>query len=118
MSLPAAALQFPLAHPAVAAVIPGPRDVAEFEANLKLLPHPIPLRYGRICGPRNCCTRTRRARADNSADIRPSGELIPLFGRKIPLFGRAAEFARNCRYFKGLLVATRTSIDGKTAVLL
>jgi D-threo-aldose 1-dehydrogenase len=40
--LPAAALQFPLAHPAVAAVIPGPRDVAEFEANLKLLEYPIP----------------------------------------------------------------------------
>jgi D-threo-aldose 1-dehydrogenase len=40
--LPAAALQFPLAHPAVAAVIPGPRDVAEFEANLNLLRHPIP----------------------------------------------------------------------------
>jgi D-threo-aldose 1-dehydrogenase len=40
--LPAAALQFPLAHPAVAAIIPGPRDVAEFEANLKLLRHPIP----------------------------------------------------------------------------
>jgi aryl-alcohol dehydrogenase-like predicted oxidoreductase len=38
----AAALQFPLAHPAVAAVVPGPRDVAEFEANLKLLRHPIP----------------------------------------------------------------------------
>src|SRR5438874_8732552 len=32
--LPAAALQFPLAHPAVAAIIPGPRNVAEFEANL------------------------------------------------------------------------------------
>jgi D-threo-aldose 1-dehydrogenase len=40
--LPAAALRFPLAHPAVAAVIPGPRDAAEFEANLKLLRHPIP----------------------------------------------------------------------------
>jgi D-threo-aldose 1-dehydrogenase len=40
--LPAAALQFPLAHPAIAAVIPGPRDVAEFEANVKLLQHPIP----------------------------------------------------------------------------
>jgi D-threo-aldose 1-dehydrogenase len=37
--LPAAALQFPPAHPAVAAVILGPRDVAEFEANLKLLRH-------------------------------------------------------------------------------
>jgi D-threo-aldose 1-dehydrogenase len=40
--LPAAALQFPLAHPAVAAVIPGPRDVAEFADNLKLLQLPIP----------------------------------------------------------------------------
>jgi D-threo-aldose 1-dehydrogenase len=37
-----AALQFPLAHPTVAAVIPGPRDVAEFVDNLKLLQLPIP----------------------------------------------------------------------------
>src|SRR5579864_2796984 len=35
--LAAAALQFPLAHPAVAAIIPGPRDIAEFAANLALL---------------------------------------------------------------------------------
>ena len=40
--LPAAALQFPLAHPAVAAIIPGPRNAEEFHANLKLLQHPIP----------------------------------------------------------------------------
>jgi D-threo-aldose 1-dehydrogenase len=40
--LPAAALQFPLAHPVVAAIIPGPRNAAEFEANLALLRHPIP----------------------------------------------------------------------------
>ena len=40
--LPAAALQFPLAHPAVAAIIPGPRDIAEFHTNLELLRHPIP----------------------------------------------------------------------------
>jgi D-threo-aldose 1-dehydrogenase len=40
--LPAAALQFPLAHPVVAAIIPGPRNVAEFKANLGLLRHPIP----------------------------------------------------------------------------
>jgi len=38
----AAALQFPLAHPAVAAIIPGPRSVAEFEQNLDLLRQPIP----------------------------------------------------------------------------
>jgi D-threo-aldose 1-dehydrogenase len=38
----AAALQFPLAHPAVAAIIPGPRSAAEFEANLPLLSQPIP----------------------------------------------------------------------------
>ena len=40
--LAAAALQFPLAHPAVAAIIPGPRSVAEFAANLNLLRYPIP----------------------------------------------------------------------------
>jgi D-threo-aldose 1-dehydrogenase len=40
--LAAAALQFPLAHPAVAAIIPGPRSVAEFTDNLELLQHPIP----------------------------------------------------------------------------
>lgn len=40
--LAAAALQFPLAHPAVAAIIPGPRNAAEFHNNLGLLVHPIP----------------------------------------------------------------------------
>jgi len=41
-SLPAAALQFPLAHPVVSAIIPGPRNVDEFATNLKLLQHKIP----------------------------------------------------------------------------
>ncbi len=41
--LMAAALQFPLAHPAVAAVIPGPRNAAELEMNSQHLRHPIPL---------------------------------------------------------------------------
>jgi D-threo-aldose 1-dehydrogenase len=40
--LAAAALQFPLAHPAVAAIIPGPRNAAEFATNLELFRHPIP----------------------------------------------------------------------------
>jgi D-threo-aldose 1-dehydrogenase len=40
--LPAAALQFPLAHPAVAAIIPGPRSAEEFEENLRLVRQPIP----------------------------------------------------------------------------
>lgn len=40
--LPAAALQFPLAHPAVCAIIPGPRSAAEFEVNLTLLGTKIP----------------------------------------------------------------------------
>jgi D-threo-aldose 1-dehydrogenase len=40
--LAAAALQFPLAHPVVAAIIPGPRSVAEFNTNLELLQRPIP----------------------------------------------------------------------------
>ncbi len=38
----AAALQFPLAHPAVASVIPGARSVPELEENFKLMRHPIP----------------------------------------------------------------------------
>jgi D-threo-aldose 1-dehydrogenase len=40
--LAAAALQFPLAHPQVAAIIPGPRSEAEFTANLALMNHKIP----------------------------------------------------------------------------
>jgi D-threo-aldose 1-dehydrogenase len=40
--LAAAALQFPLAHPAVAAIIPGPRATQEFAANLALIRQPIP----------------------------------------------------------------------------
>ena len=40
--LVAAALQFPLAHPAVAAVLPGPRDVQEMEENAELMRYPIP----------------------------------------------------------------------------
>ena len=42
VKLAAAALQFPLAHPAVAAIIPGPRNAEEFRTNLGLLAHPIP----------------------------------------------------------------------------
>lgn len=37
----AAALQFPLSHPAVAAILPGPRNVEEFETNARLLRYPI-----------------------------------------------------------------------------
>jgi D-threo-aldose 1-dehydrogenase len=40
--LAAAALQFPLAHPAVAAVIPGPRSAGEFNENLPLFSLKIP----------------------------------------------------------------------------
>jgi len=40
--LKAAALQFPLAHPAVVAVIPGARSAAEVDENFRLMSHPIP----------------------------------------------------------------------------
>jgi D-threo-aldose 1-dehydrogenase len=40
--LKAAALQFPMAHPAVAAIIPGARSVAEVEDNFRLLSMAIP----------------------------------------------------------------------------
>jgi D-threo-aldose 1-dehydrogenase len=40
--LKAAALQFILAHPAIAAVIPGARAVAEVEDNIRMVEYPIP----------------------------------------------------------------------------
>ncbi|MFC7399308.1 aldo/keto reductase [Chelatococcus sp. GCM10030263] len=43
--LGAAALQFPLAHPAVAAVIPGPVNADQLRANLKWMRHPIPAAF-------------------------------------------------------------------------
>jgi D-threo-aldose 1-dehydrogenase len=42
VALQAAALQFPLGHPAVAAIIPGARSVAELQANLRHFQQPIP----------------------------------------------------------------------------
>lgn len=41
-TLPAAALQFPLAHPSVAAIIPGAIRPAHVQSNFSLLQHPIP----------------------------------------------------------------------------
>ena len=43
--LKAAALQFPLAHPAVVAAIPGARGPAEVDENLALVRHPIPAAF-------------------------------------------------------------------------
>lgn len=40
--LRAAALQFPLSHPAIASIIPGARDAAEVAENLALFTRPIP----------------------------------------------------------------------------
>lgn len=40
--LPAAALQFLLAHPAIASHIPGTRTVAQMNQNIDLVAHPIP----------------------------------------------------------------------------
>lgn len=42
VSLKAAALQFILAHPAIASVIPGARSVAEVEDNVRMVEYPIP----------------------------------------------------------------------------
>jgi D-threo-aldose 1-dehydrogenase len=43
--LASAALQFPLAHPAVVSVIPGARQPAEIQRNAKLFAAPIPKEY-------------------------------------------------------------------------
>ena len=40
--LGAAAIQFPLAHPIVAAIIPGALQAVHIETNLRLFRHPIP----------------------------------------------------------------------------
>jgi D-threo-aldose 1-dehydrogenase len=40
--LKAAALQFPLAHPAVASVVPGARSALEVEENVRMMRRPIP----------------------------------------------------------------------------
>lgn len=45
VSLKSAALQFPLAHPAVTAVIPGARSVAEIEENFRAMNQPIPVDF-------------------------------------------------------------------------
>jgi D-threo-aldose 1-dehydrogenase len=43
--MPAAALQFPLAHPSVASVIPGGFQPAHIEANLAYLESTIPTAF-------------------------------------------------------------------------
>lgn len=43
--LPAAALQFLLAHPAVASHVPGTRTVQQMNQNLDLVAHPIPVQF-------------------------------------------------------------------------
>ena len=45
VTLPAAALQFPLAHPAVVAVIPGAARAAEVTSNLAAIEAPIPAAF-------------------------------------------------------------------------
>jgi D-threo-aldose 1-dehydrogenase len=45
VSLQAAALQFPLHNPIVAAIIPGARSIAEVETSVKLLHEPIPAQF-------------------------------------------------------------------------
>ena len=45
MPLPAAALQFPRAHPAVVNVLVGARSQAELDANLRFAREPIPAAF-------------------------------------------------------------------------
>ncbi len=45
VAMKAAALQFPLAHPAVVSVIPGARSVEELEENFRLADQPIPKEF-------------------------------------------------------------------------
>ena len=56
----AAALQFPLAHPAVAAVIPGPERPEHVQSNIDALRYPIPPSCGRSSRRKDCCARRSR----------------------------------------------------------
>lgn len=69
--LPAAALQFPLAHPAVASVIPGATSRAEILQGIAWMRWPIPAalwrsrrRSGRSCARRACWIRARPCLAE------------------------------------------------------
>jgi D-threo-aldose 1-dehydrogenase len=42
VDLKAAAIQFPLRHPAIPVVLTGPRSVAELEENIRMFQAPIP----------------------------------------------------------------------------
>jgi hypothetical protein len=84
--LAAAALQFSLAHLVVAAIIPGPRNVEEFHANLKLLRHSIPARLW--------------------ADLRDAGLLHPRAPTPI-LTQEAARMRRG----RGTIAAVQRSVD-------
>jgi D-threo-aldose 1-dehydrogenase len=73
--LTAAALQFPLAHSAVAAVITGPRSVGEFSANLELFRRRSPVPCGPTCAGPVCSIPTHRRWAEScrSRHVGPSG---------------------------------------------
>ena len=67
--LQAAALQFLLLHPAVAAVVTGMRSAAEVRQNVEFLRHPIPPAFWQAL------SREGFAREGNVASAPPSGEV-------------------------------------------
>lgn len=64
--LKAAALQFPLAHPVVAAIIPGTRSVSEVEENFQLASYPIPSEFWTELRVRNFLPEEAPVPAENS----------------------------------------------------
>ncbi len=56
--LGAAALQFPLAHPSVAAIIPGPNHPSQVRTNLEWVRHPSPLPSGPTSSPKSSFGKT------------------------------------------------------------
>lgn len=55
--LAAAALQFPLAHPAIASVLAGTRTLVEFDQNLRLARYPIPAAFWQALRERDLVAR-------------------------------------------------------------
>ena len=69
--LAAAALQFPLAHPVVASVIPGLASSGDVDQALAFYRHPIPAPFGKRCGMQGWCIPKPRCQANRRLPHEP-----------------------------------------------
>ena len=90
VTLPAAALQFVLAHPAVKSVIPGAMAAQEVRQNVALLEESIPSAlWADLKDVHSYCVATRRCRTPDAARITPRPAAASRPGCPAPCAGRA-----------------------------